>query len=372
MTRKGSSGGRGSRRKGGVARKGRGGQLRLWFVLCVLVAAVTVAGTYLIQNLPVSRGGEETVGAHSALVRLEELIGPLDPAGVRVQVADSRGAREFTSRLATVVAAAPPGKLALEPWSQTSRALLGGVVVEGRRYPLRLEWELAGTHTVPLLAVVIDDMGRNLELERQFLDLPLEITPALLPHLRHTGEVAALAMARGREFLLHLPMQPRGYPRQNPGEGAILEGMGEDQVRAGVRALLRAVPGASGANNHMGSRLTELREPMTWILKELRAEGLYFLDSLTSGESVGAEVARELGLGWARRDVFLDNVREVAAVGKQLDRAATLAREKGVAVAIGHPHRATLEALIQWAPRLRAAGVQVVPLGRLVHRGDGA
>ena len=345
---------------------------RLWLGLGLLAVTVAVVGTYLVQSLPVSRGGGEPGVVRSPHARLEELLGPLDPAGMRVQVASSRGALEFSSQLAEVVAAAPPGDLTLEPWSQTSRALLGGLVVEGRRYPLRLEWDLPGIKDAPLLAVVIDDMGRNLELERQFLDLPLEITPSLLPHLRHTGEVAALAAARGREFLLHLPMQPRGYPRQNPGEGAILEGMNEERVRVGVRALLRAVPGAVGANNHMGSRLTELRAPMTWVLDELRAEGLFFLDSVTSGESVGAEVARELGLGWARRDVFLDNVREVAAVGEQLKKAAALAREKGTAVAIGHPHRATLQALAEWAPRLRAAGVQVVPLGRLVRRGGGA
>ncbi|MDF1553289.1 MAG: divergent polysaccharide deacetylase family protein [Deferrisomatales bacterium] len=369
MTRKGSSRG-GSRRKGGAARKGRGG--RLWWGLGLLVLAVGVVGTYLVQSLPVPRGGGDLGMVRSPTARLEELLGPLDPAGVRVQVASGRGAREFSSRLAEVAAAAPSGDLTLEPWSQTSQALLGAVVVEGRRYPLRLEWDLPGVKHVPQLAVVIDDMGRNLELERQFLDLPLEITPSLLPHLHHTGEVAAYAAARGREFLLHLPMQPRDYPRQNPGEGAILEGMDEAQARAGVRALLRAVPGAAGANNHMGSRLTELREPMTWVLDELRAEGLFFLDSVTTGESVGVEVARELGLGWARRDVFLDNVREVAAVGEQLDKAAALARERGTAVAIGHPHRATLQALAEWAPRLRAAGVRVVPLGRLVRRGGGA
>ncbi len=340
--------------------------------LGLLVAAVAAVGTYLVQGLPVSREGGEPSVTYSHIARLEDLLGPLDPAGVRVQVADSRAARELSTQLAAVVAAASPGKLALKPWSQTSWALLGGMEVEGRHYPLRVEWDPPGIKEAPRLAVVIDDMGRNLELERQFLDLSLEITPALLPHLRYTGAVAALAKARGREFLLHLPMQPRGYPGQNPGEGAILEGMDEAQVRAGVRALLRAVPGAVGANNHMGSRLTELREPMTWVLDELRSEGLFFLDSVTSGESVGVEVARELGLGWARRDVFLDNVREVAAVGEQLKKAAALAREKGTAVVIGHPHRATLEALVEWAPRLRAAGVQVVPLGRLVRRGGGA
>lgn len=351
--------------------RSRGGRRGWWLAVGVLAAAVVAVGAYLLDELPLPTRGVTAAVTPAIGAELEELLGPLDPAGVRVQVADGKAARALAKRLATAVAARPRD-LSLAPWSQTAQALVGEVVVEGRRYPLRLAWSAPRVEATAQLAVVIDDMGRNLERERAFLNLPLPITPSLLPYLPHSRELAALAKEQGRAFLLHLPMQPRGYPQQNPGEGALLEGMSEAQVRAAVRALLRAVPGAAGANNHMGSRFTELRQPMTWVLEELRGEGLYFLDSVTSSASVGAERARELGMGWARRDVFLDNVQEVAAVGAQLDKAAALARERGAAVAIGHPHEATRQALEQWAPKLRAAGVQVVPLGRLLHRGDGA
>jgi len=358
------------KRRGKKRGAGRGGRRGWWLAVGVLAAAVVTVGAYLFDELPAPTSGVTAAVPPSIGAELEVLLGPLDPAGVRVQVADGKAARALARRLATA-AAAWPRDVSLAPWSQTAQALVGEVVVAGRRYPLRLAWSAPLVEAAARLAVVIDDMGRNLERERAFLNLPLVITPSLLPYLPHSRELAALAREQGREFLLHLPMQPRGYPQQNPGKGALLEGMSEDQVRGAVRALLRAVPGAAGANNHMGSRFTELRKPMTWVLQELRGEGLYFLDSVTSGESVGAERARELGMGWARRDVFLDNEQQVAAVGAQLDKAAALARERGAAVAIGHPHAATLQALEQWAPKLRAAGVQVVPLGRLIHHGDG-
>lgn len=343
----------------------------LWLVLGVLAIAVLLVGGHLYKSLPPKGEGGGLAREAGARQRLEAVLGQLDPTGVRMRVEDSREALKLTRRLADILDSHPADRVTLEPWVQTSRALMGAVVIEGVRTPIRIAWETAAEDGAQI-AVVIDDMGRNLALERRFLDLPFPITPSLLPYLAHTQNVADLARSRGREFLLHLPLQPQGYPGHDPGEGAILEGMTEAEVRERVRALLRAVPGASGVNNHMGSRLTELGEPMGWVLQELRAEGLFFLDSVTTGHTVGWELARSLNMGWARRDVFLDNVQTVEAVGSQLDKAIRVAKEKGYAVAIGHPHQATLDALTAWASKFKAAGVQVVPLRQLIQHGDGA
>jgi len=343
----------------------------LWLVLGILAVGVLLVGGHLFRSLPRGHDRGSVSREGGVRERLEAVLGHLDPAGVQMGVEDSRQALKLTKRMADILASDPTDRVALEPWVQTSRALLGAVVIEGIRTPVRIVWATASDDGAQL-AVVIDDMGRNLGLEREFLDLPFPITPSLLPYLGHTQSIADLARSRGREFLLHLPLQPQGYPAQNPGEGAILVGMKEAEVRERVRALLRAVPGASGVNNHMGSRLTELGEPMAWVLEEVRAEGLFFLDSVTTGHTVGWELARTLNMGWARRDIFLDNVQTVEAVGAQLDKAIRLAKEQGYAVAIGHPHRTTLDALTAWAPKFKAAGVQVVPLRRLIHHGDGA
>lgn len=221
------------------------------------------------------------------------------------------------------------------------------------------------------LAVVIDDMGADLPAARRFLDLEVAITPAVIPFLPHSLDVAHLARERERPFLVHLPMEPQGYPKVSPGRGALLSSMDEAEVRGGVREALDSLPGAAGINNHMGSRLTEQEKPMGWVMDELKGRGLYFLDSVTSSRSVAGRVARASGVGWARRDVFLDNEQEVEAVGRQLAQAAAKAKRNGSAIAIGHPHRATLEALRLWAPKLKEAGIEVVPLESLVQRPAG-
>jgi polysaccharide deacetylase 2 family uncharacterized protein YibQ len=253
--------------------------------------------------------------------------------------------------------------------SRTEGALGLELRVGTERFPVELWWPLPPPRPpAPLLAIVIDDLGRSREEALGFLDLPLPITPAILPHLPMSAQVARLARERGREFLLHLPMQPQGYPERDPGEGALLEGMDEGAVRSAVARALVCVPGAAGINNHMGSRLTELEAPMRWVMKELAARGLYFLDSLTSPRSVAAQAAGRAGLRWARRDVFLDNDRNEEAVARQIEKAVEAARAGGFAVAIGHPHDVTRRALARWATAIEEAGVQVVPLGEGLRR----
>ena len=215
----------------------------------------------------------------------------------------------------------------------------------------------------PLLAIVIDDMGEDMSFAKGLAAMKLPICFSVWPNSSHHQAVAELAKAAGRELLVHLPMQPQGYPKVNPGKDPLLVAMTDDQIRKAVRRNLALVPGAVGVNNHMGSQFTAYRKGMRVALEEFRSAGLYFLDSLTSGSSVGASVARDLGLECHVRDVFLDNVRDVDAILHQIHRAERIAKLRGKAIAIGHPHPETLEALRRWAAS-RDASITVVPSDR--------
>lgn len=359
-------------------RKAPRGRRRLlgWAATAGLALLVGWAGGHLYREIPrrappspPSSPGPS--GFSRAPGAWNDLVGPLDPRGTRVAVADGAAGRALRQRLEA--AAQRHGARVVET-SRTEGALQLELQAGEGRFPLEIWWPPPAPRPgAPLLAVVIDDLGRSREEAQAFLDLPLPITPAILPHLPMSAQVARLARERGREILLHLPMQPQGYPERDPGEGALLEGMDEAAVRRAVAENLASVPGAAGVNNHMGSRLTELEAPMGWVMGELAARGLYFLDSLTSPRSVAAQAAGRAGLRWARRNVFLDNEREEEAVGRQIEKAVEAARASGFAVAIGHPHAVTRRALARWAPAIEAAGVQVVPLGEaLRRRGPGA
>lgn len=214
------------------------------------------------------------------------------------------------------------------------------------------------------LAVVIDDVGQALRPARELLELPYPVTLSVLPGTPHGGEAAALARQAGAEVLLHLPMEPKGWPGINPGPGALFTSMTDDELRATVAADLAQVPQAAGVNNHMGSRFTAHAPGMAVVMDELKARGLFFLDSLTAPNSTGTDEARKAGLPVYRRSIFLDNIRDVGAILRQLEKAERVAAVSGQAVAIGHPYPETVAALKKWADA-RDRDVRVVTVGEL-------
>ena len=251
----------------------------------------------------------------------------------------------------------------------------GAKIQAMRKDPLRQEWRISlldlPTHTVflefnghkaepaspskqlpgtgPRLVVVIDDLGESLHQARELAALNFPVTFAVLPQSSKTREVARLASPRGKDVLLHHPMEPRDYPhRADPGPGALFVGMAEEDVLTVLAENLAQVPQAIGVNNHMGSRFTADSAGMEVVLHDLKQRGLFFLDSLTTGDSVVQKQARKIGLTHLRRHIFLDNVQDVQAILFQLRKAETLALSAGEVIAIGHPYPETLEALKIW------------------------
>lgn len=216
------------------------------------------------------------------------------------------------------------------------------------------------------LALVIDDLGRSIE-EVEALDaLKVPLSYSVLPYEVLTPEVVARLRGEHHEILCHLPMQ--AIDGENPGPGALRESMGEQALEEATRAALARVPGAVGANNHMGSRLTEDPRAMGAVLQVLQQEGMFFLDSRTSAGSVGYRLARSLGLPAAQRQVFLDDDMSEAAVREQFARFLARAREGGAAIAIAHPHPNTLAVLREEVPKAKAAGFVFVPVSFLLDR----
>jgi polysaccharide deacetylase 2 family uncharacterized protein YibQ len=163
-------------------------------------------------------------------------------------------------------------------------------------------------------------------------------------------------------------MEPEG--RADPGPGALAEGMSAGEVARRTRAAIEAVPGAVGVNNHMGSRLTADESTMRAMLGVVAERGLFFVDSRTTPDSVAERVARELGVPTAARDVFLDAEGDASSIAAELERLLELARRQGAAIAIAHPHPATLELLERELPLLKARGFELVPVSYLLERDE--
>jgi len=222
------------------------------------------------------------------------------------------------------------------------------------------------------LYLVIDDVGNNLFQLRPFLDFPGPITFAVLPQLEYSGQAATLAHKAGKEVILHLPMQADN-PAINPGPGAITTNLGDQAIVNRLRKDISTVPFLIGVNNHEGSRATSDARVMRVVLEELKQQGLFFLDSRTTADSVARPIAEQLGLPFAQREVFLDNNQSRAAILTAFSGAEKIAAERGYAVMIGHVWTDALAGIIkELYPRLLADGFVFGKLSDLVAEKGGA
>ncbi|MEE4254722.1 MAG: divergent polysaccharide deacetylase family protein [Desulfuromusa sp.] len=217
------------------------------------------------------------------------------------------------------------------------------------------------------IAVIMDDMGGSLNVIRELLHLNVIITPSILPGTGRAIPATSLLQQEGREYMIHMPMQPRSYPRINPGANALLLGQSENQTRSLVQSYMDGVPGAVGGNNHMGSRYTEDSEAMQIVLDELKQHDLFFIDSRTIGNSVAFSEARKMGLKTATRNIFLDNKEDVAYIRQQIRKMVKLAGKNREVIAICHPHKETLEAFRLEQDWLKQQPVTFVAASKLVH-----
>jgi polysaccharide deacetylase 2 family uncharacterized protein YibQ len=220
-------------------------------------------------------------------------------------------------------------------------------------------------HGAPRIAIVIDDMGLDLKDSARAIELPPAITLSFMPYATRLHQQAEDAQEAGHELLLHMPMEPVGH--DDPGPGALLTGLPPEEVRARFDAALASFTGFDGVNNHMGSKFTADAAGMEIVADELQPRHLFFLDSRTSPKSVGESVAKQHGVPAIARDVFLDDELTLKSVNQQLAETERVARRKGFAVAIGHPHPVTLQALEAWLPDAEKKGFVFVPLRTLVQ-----
>lgn len=218
----------------------------------------------------------------------------------------------------------------------------------------------------PRIAIIIDDLGYGRAAGERATRLPGPVACAVLPGTPHGARLARLAHAAGKEVMLHLPMQ--SLDDIEPAPGLFQVDTTRAQLASRVATDLAAIPHVTGVNNHRGSLLTRHPGHMAWLMEEIAArEGLFFIDSYTTAASVALGIARESGIPAARRDVFLDPDPDPATVRREFDRLLALARRHGTALAIGHPHPATLALLEKELPRLADLGIELVSPGELVR-----
>ena len=200
------------------------------------------------------------------------------------------------------------------------------------------------------LAIVIDDFGYRPHQENQVLALPNTVSVAVLPNALHAHEMATKAHNSGHEVLIHLPMAP--LSKQPLEKDTLRPEMSSAEIERIIRDAVSKVPYAVGLNNHMGSAMTSSLFGMQKVMQALSRYNLYFLDSMTIGNSQAMRAAAGTGVKVIKRKVFLDDTQNEADIRNQFNRAIQIARRSGSAIAIGHPHPTTVRVLQQMIYRL--------------------
>jgi uncharacterized protein len=218
----------------------------------------------------------------------------------------------------------------------------------------------------PKIAIIIDDLGYQTEIVERILNLNFPVAVSVLPFLSHSQLVAQMGKEKGMTVLLHLPMEPHNSG-VNPGQGAIFSTMSEEDIRNKVSSNLLNLPNIDGINNHMGSKVTENEEIMRVVLTEIKKRGMFFVDSMTSPNSVGYKLSKEMGIKTAYRSVFLDNEKDLDYIRNQVKLLKEYAIRNGSAIAIGHPYCNTVDVLYEMDSLLQSEGIEIVNLEELLE-----
>jgi polysaccharide deacetylase 2 family uncharacterized protein YibQ len=249
----------------------------------------------------------------------------------------------------------------------------GKAVIElryGKRLFSKIVFDAAAAQPVATakkrIAVVIDDVGYKDNLG-PFLDLGIPLTFAILPYERYSKIVAAELTKKGMPYILHLPLEPLGYPKVDPGKAALLVNMTDKEIKKKFLSDLASVPGVSGVNNHMGSRFSEDQGKMRVLLELVKSKGLFYFDSYTSTATKAGKAAAEVSLPFAQNTLFVDLQDNPGFMKKQFSIAIKKINKYGQCAVIGHIHKKFMpQALKDAISMMKDNNIEFVYLADLV------
>ena len=158
-----------------------------------------------------------------------------------------------------------------------------------------------------IFAIIIDDFGnyKNAMLDK-FMKLDKKVVFAIIPGLPYSKAVMQVAKDNKRKTIIHIPMQPLSYPKDDPGENAILIDMSSSKIKELMESYIKELPYCCGVNNHMGNMATIDEKTMKAVLEVLKEKNMFFIDSRTNSASIAYDIAKANMIPTSKRDIFLD------------------------------------------------------------------
>ncbi len=225
--------------------------------------------------------------------------------------------------------------------------------------PLPQHYTHYNTKNRPKLAIIIDDVQTASDV-RAIKRVGIVVTMSFLPP--RSGRPYSAKLAQKEPFyMVHLPLEALHFHSEEP--LTLHVGDSLERVQKRIALLKEEFPRVHYINNHTGSKYTSDVDAMRKLLQTLKSYNIHFIDSRTIGGNTTAHVMNELGMRYVARDIFLDHHHEKNYIKNQIRKAIALAKKRGVAVAIGHPHKTTLQALREMRSQLRS--VELIQVNQL-------
>ncbi|MFC6458069.1 MULTISPECIES: divergent polysaccharide deacetylase family protein [Paenibacillus] len=230
---------------------------------------------------------------------------------------------------------------------------------------VRSEGEGAGPKKI---AIVIDDLGNDMQGTKEIMELPVPFTVAVMPFLPTTKRDAEWAHSLGHDVLVHMPMEPVKGKKSWLGPGALTTDLSDEEIRRRVIAAIEEVPYAIGINNHMGSKVTADKRMMRIVLEVCKEKHMIYLDSKTTPKSVVPMVAQDLNFRTLENNIFMDDIYTREHIVKQALKVLKHVDDHDTTVVIGHvgpPGKHTAAVLKQTIPSIQKKA-QFVTISKLV------
>lgn len=221
----------------------------------------------------------------------------------------------------------------------------------------------------PQIAIVIDDFGNYSNGTEEMLNLEVPITAAIMPFMPSSKIDAEKAKEKGKEVIVHYPMEPEHGKASWLGPKGITTNLTDEEVKIMLNEAFEEIDNAVGLNNHMGSKVMQDERLVKDIMEVLKEKNKFFLDSKTTANSKAEKLSKELGIKYYERAVFLDNKKDIGSIEKQLDQAIRVAIKDGSAIAIGHVGveggKVTAQAIKNKIPYFKEKGIEIVPISSI-------
>lgn len=215
------------------------------------------------------------------------------------------------------------------------------------------------------IAIIVGGIGiSEIADSAAILDLPGAVTLAFAPYGKNLPPTLAMARASGHEILLQVPLEPYGYPSNDPGPHTLTVDASTEENIDRLHWLMSRITNYVGVTNYLGARFTGEETAFGPVIAEIGSRGLLYFDDGTSSTSRAEGLARGR-TPFARADIVLDAVTEDRAIDARLAELEDIARRRGYAIAAATAFPVTIERIARFVESAAAKGIEIVPISAL-------